>query len=95
MTDAQAGTLVLKNKAGDYFLVSQAMVEHGRVPDEHKAALEQPLAEADGDVSGYIVGATYGLIGILNAGATALGNFVAGAAEAQATGQAIGGAIRP
>ena len=93
MTDAQAGTLVLRNEAGDYFLVSQEMVEHGRVPDAHKAALEQLLAEADGDVSGYIVGTVYGVIGVLNAGATAIGNFVASGAQAAATGQAVGAAI--
>ena len=53
MTDAQTDqpiTLVLKNTAGDYFVVSQAILEQCRLPAERAAELEQLLANADGDV---------------------------------------------
>lgn len=59
MTNAQTGTLVLQDGAGDYFLVPQETLEQGRVPGEHKAEVERLVAEAaqggaDGeDVQGY------------------------------------------
>jgi hypothetical protein len=46
MTDAQIGTLVLKDATGNYFLVAQATVEQGRVPEEHRAEVERLVAEA-------------------------------------------------
>ena len=60
MTDARAATLVLKNEAGDYFLIPQDVVERGRVPAEHRAELEQAIAAAQGsadgdDVQGHIL----------------------------------------
>jgi hypothetical protein len=52
MTNEQTGTLVLKDNAGNYFLVPQATLEQGRVPAEHTAELERLLADSD-DVSGH------------------------------------------
>jgi hypothetical protein len=52
MTNAEAGVLVLKNQAGEYFLLPWETLEQGRVPAEHRAEVEQVLGEA-GDVSGF------------------------------------------
>jgi hypothetical protein len=46
MANAQTGTLVLKDAAGNYFLVSPETVEQGRVPEEHRAEVERLVAEA-------------------------------------------------
>ncbi|MGH2585464.1 MAG: hypothetical protein ACRDJE_11170 [Dehalococcoidia bacterium] len=59
MSDAQTGTLVLKDTAGNYFLVPQETLEQGRVPAEHTAEIEQAIAAAQGgaggnDVEGYL-----------------------------------------
>jgi hypothetical protein len=59
MTNEQTVTLVLKDGAGTYFLVPQAVLEHGRVPAEHVAELEQLIAAGgpDGDdVQGHLYG---------------------------------------
>ena len=54
MTNAPTSTLVFKNEAGDYFLLPQEILEQGRVPEEHKAEIEQAIAAAQADdVSGY------------------------------------------
>ena len=57
MTDAQTSTLVFKNEAGDYFLLPQETLERGRVPEEHKAEIEQLITAQGGidgeDVQGY------------------------------------------
>ena len=52
MTMAQTGTLVFKNEAGDYFLLPQETLEQGRVPEEHKAEVEQAIAAAEGGAGG-------------------------------------------
>jgi hypothetical protein len=52
MTNAETGTLIFKNQAGEYFLLSLDALEQGRVPEERKAEVEQILAEA-GDASGF------------------------------------------
>jgi hypothetical protein len=51
MTNEQTNALVLKDAAGSYFLVPQAVLEQGRVPAEHTAELEQLIAAGgpDGD----------------------------------------------
>jgi len=49
MTNELVPTLVLKDAAGDYFLVPQEMLERGRVPAEHNAEVEQLLTGAGGD----------------------------------------------
>src|SRR5688500_6210765 len=51
MTIEQTNTLVLKDHAGSYYLVSQEMLEGSRVPGERNAELEQLIAAAaqDGD----------------------------------------------
>ncbi|MGH2604555.1 MAG: hypothetical protein ACRDJ9_34845 [Dehalococcoidia bacterium] len=55
MTDTQIGMLVLQDNTGDYFLLPQTTLEQGRVPAEHKAAVERLLGEAKGgDVSGHM-----------------------------------------
>jgi len=43
-TDAESGTLVFKDQAGDYYLLPLTMLQRGRVPEEAKAALEEQLA---------------------------------------------------
>ena len=65
MTNAPTSMLVLKNEAGDYFLIPQETVERSRVPAEHTAEVERLLAEADGDVSGYFVNQVYGGVRLL------------------------------
>jgi len=52
MMNAETSTLVLKDEADEYYLVPQATLERGRVPAEHRAELEQLLADS-GDVSGH------------------------------------------
>jgi len=49
MTNERVPTLVLKDAAGDYFLVPQEMLERGRVPAEHNAEVGQLLTGAGGD----------------------------------------------
>ncbi|MGH2587102.1 MAG: hypothetical protein ACRDJE_19490 [Dehalococcoidia bacterium] len=53
MTNEQTGTLVLKDQAGNYFLVPQETLEQGRVPEEHTAEVERVFAD-QGDVQGHI-----------------------------------------
>ncbi len=56
MTTEQASVLVFKSKAGDYFLVPRTTLEQGRVAEEHKAEVEQLIAEVKGDdVSGHFL----------------------------------------
>jgi hypothetical protein len=61
MTTEQIATLVLKDEAGTYYLLSQETLEQGRVPEERIAELEQFIAAAaDGrtgkdDVDGHAV----------------------------------------
>ncbi|MGH2588166.1 MAG: hypothetical protein ACRDJE_24880 [Dehalococcoidia bacterium] len=52
MTDEQTLSLVLKDEAGNYFLVPQELLEQGRVPEEHTAEIERLIAEQQ-DVQGY------------------------------------------
>jgi hypothetical protein len=48
--------LVVKNGAGDYFVVPQELLERGRVPAEHRAEVERLIAAAtQGDIGGYDV----------------------------------------
>lgn len=61
MTNEQAITLVFKDQAGEYYLVSQATLEQGRVPAERKAEIEQVIAEQQEDVQGYILPLLYGV----------------------------------
>ena len=53
MTNPQRNTLVLKDEAGDYFLLPEEMLKGIRVPEEHKARIEQLLAELQ-DTQGYM-----------------------------------------
>jgi hypothetical protein len=43
--------VILRNQKGDIFLVTQATLEAGRVPEDKKAAVQAALT---GEVSGYI-----------------------------------------
>jgi hypothetical protein len=59
MTNERTLALVFKDQAGEYYLVPEETLERGRVPAEHKAALEAQFAalapaptEGD-DVQGY------------------------------------------
>jgi hypothetical protein len=63
MTNEQQATLVLKDTAGDYFLVSLAALEQGRVPEEHKAEVEQAVgATQSGAGAEDVQGHLYGLV---------------------------------
>jgi hypothetical protein len=65
--------LVLKNGAGDYFVVPQELLARGRVPAEHAEQIERLFAEAGADVSGHIVSTAYTLLGVVNQAAIAIG----------------------
>jgi len=52
MTNEQTMTLVLKDAAGNYFLVSQETLEQGRVPEEHRAEVGRLVAEASTSEAG-------------------------------------------
>ena len=49
----RAGTLVLKDTAGDYFLVPLETLERGRVPAERRPEIERLISEHQGDVQGH------------------------------------------
>lgn len=64
MTTNQIATLIFKDQAGEYYVLPQALLERGRVPEERREELEQALSGAD-DVTGHhpaIVGAAIGMI---------------------------------
>ena len=66
MTTTQASMLLVKNQAGDFFLLPGASLEQGRVPAEHTAELERLITAAtqDGtsgaDAQGYVAPAGFG-----------------------------------
>jgi len=74
MTNAQASTLVLKDEAGSYYLVSQETLEQGRVPAERAAELEGLLAAAtqgsagEADAHGYALPLAFAFAGVLMGG---------------------------
>lgn len=47
MTTAQPSALVLKDEAGNYFLLTEALLEQRRIPEEHKAGVEQLVNDAN------------------------------------------------
>jgi hypothetical protein len=47
-----AHALVIKDQAGDYFLLPKELIERSRVPDEHKAEIERLASESE-EVTGY------------------------------------------
>ncbi|MBI2761504.1 MAG: hypothetical protein HYX51_08775 [Chloroflexi bacterium] len=59
MTNAQTGTLVLKDRAGSYFLVTPETLEQSRVPEERRPELERLITTAaqggGDDVQGYVI----------------------------------------
>lgn len=65
MTSTRAGTLVLKDQAGSYFLVSQETLAQGRVPEQQRGELERLTADtaqgggAGDDVQGHLFGAVF------------------------------------
>jgi hypothetical protein len=61
VTDEQGLSLVLKNDAGDYFLVPQETLTGIRVPEDQKAQIEQLIPEQQ-DVQGYF----WQLVGLLH-----------------------------
>jgi hypothetical protein len=60
MTTEQTATLLLKDRAGSYFIVPQETLERGRVPAEHMTEMEHLMASAapaetgDADAQGYV-----------------------------------------
>jgi len=103
MTNAETGTLVLKNQAGDYFLVPQETLERGRVPAEHTAEVEEAIAGGQGgtggdDVEGYalvfivgfVIGFTLTKAALEDSSEITTGQMIQGAVD-----QARGAAVRP
>ena len=54
MANQMDQVLVLRDGAGDYYLISGNAIQAGRVPDDKKATLEQALQESQ-DVSGFFL----------------------------------------
>jgi hypothetical protein len=54
MANEEGVTLVLKDGAGNYFLVSEETLEQGRVPEARTPELERILAEQQ-EVQGYVL----------------------------------------
>jgi hypothetical protein len=76
MTTTQDCTLVLKDRAGDYYVLPQSILERGLVPAERKAEIERLIADAEAstssdgeDVQGHVAPAV--IVGI--SGAIAIG----------------------
>lgn len=65
--NTEIGTLVLKDQAGDYILLSEATLEECRVPEEHKAQIEQ-LISGQHDVQGYLWHALFTPLAVLTVG---------------------------
>jgi hypothetical protein len=60
MTNIEDNTLVVKDAAGNLFLVPHEMLEQGRVPEEQRAEIERLIGDAD--TSGFfasVFGAMY------------------------------------
>jgi len=97
MTSEQATTeeipvLVLKDEAGEYYLLPREALERGRVPVEEKAKVEQQIAGSD-DVVGYapvnvglVTGALYISAGAQLIGEGAQGGDPIGGLQSIATG---------
>ena len=76
MAEAKTGTLVLRDGAGNYYLVTQETVERGRVAEEDKAEVERAIEAVQGgagadDVEGHVlplvafaVGFSLGFVGV-------------------------------
>jgi hypothetical protein len=62
-TNGQHVALVLKDGAGNYFLVPKETLEQGRVPAEHTAEVEQLIAAGgpDEDTQGFFFPLVYGI----------------------------------
>jgi hypothetical protein len=61
-TEAQMAALVLKDPAGDYFILPQMLVERGKVAADRRSELERLLAEED--VQGYAEPITWGVVAV-------------------------------
>lgn len=66
MTNTEPTGLVLKDEAGNYYLLSQETLEQIRVPEERRAKLERLIAEAQDarpseqdDAQGYAIPLLY------------------------------------
>lgn len=60
-TDMQ-GIVVMRNEAGEYLALPQALVERGRVPEDQTAEAARFFDDAAGDVSGYVTAGLHALI---------------------------------
>jgi hypothetical protein len=65
MTTTQATTLVLKDQAGEYYLLPEDALEQCRVLGERKAEIERLVDESD--VSGHVLWAYFLYRGIRDA----------------------------
>ena len=61
MTSTETDVLVFQDQVGNYFVVPRETLEQGRVPEEHKAEVEQLIAEQE-DVQGYQYAQGYGWV---------------------------------
>lgn len=88
MTNGQHAVLLVKDDAGDYFLLPREVLERGRVPEERTAEIEQLLDETD--VSGYSARALYEVVTTVfwaaELGANTVGKVLAGMAFEAAYG---------
>jgi len=69
MTTEQTNVIVFKDQAGEFYLLPQATLEQSRVPAEHKAEVEQLIAEQE-DVQGHLLPALVAVIAL--AGGTSI-----------------------
>jgi hypothetical protein len=67
MTESQNTIVILKNEAGDYFLVPQATVEQGRVTEGQKVELEWLIGEQE-DARGHMLHALFTPLAVITVG---------------------------
>ena len=90
MTTTPKDMLLLKDEAGDYYVLPQELLERGRVPAEQTAEAERAFAAAEAvDVAGHLslnfakIKFEYRFVGTLVGGSSAIGamvsNFAPGA----------------
>ncbi|MGH2586838.1 MAG: hypothetical protein ACRDJE_18125 [Dehalococcoidia bacterium] len=81
MENTEQATLVFKDREGEYYLLPQTVLEQGRVPEEHKVALEAeittaPAAAPSGqDVQGFRTNHNPVIAGIIIGQASVLAGF--------------------
>lgn len=75
MTNEQSIAMVVKNQAGDYFIIPQELLQGIRVPEEQKAQIEQLIAEQQ-DAQGYIWHALLTPLAVIITGGVLIGREI-------------------